>query len=86
MSTGGGFSWAKFLLDQGKTSAQLEQVRQDIKDLKATLADVKKAQEETKVLVGAVRGGYKTILVTATLVGAIATLAARWWVASHAGG
>jgi predicted esterase YcpF (UPF0227 family) len=80
------FSWAKFLQDQGRASAQLEQLRHDVKSLQAKVDAMVKSQEETKVLVGSFRGAYKTIAVTATIVGAIATLAARWWVAMNSGG
>ena len=80
-----GFSWVRFLQDQGKQSAQLDQVRKDIQKMEAKLDSIARAQVETKVLVGSFRGAYKTIAITATIVGAVATLAARWWVASHSG-
>lgn len=83
-------NWAKFLSDHGKATAQLEQVRADIRDMRIKMDAMAKAQVasqvETKVLVGSLRGAYKTIAITATVVGAIATLAARWWVATHSGG
>jgi len=81
----GGFNWARFLQDQGKAAAHLEQLRADHKRLEAKVDALTKSQEETKVLVGSFRGAYKTIAVTATIVGAVATLAARWWVATQGG-
>lgn len=77
------FNWTKFFQEQGRASAQLEQVRLDVKRIEDKLDAVARAQVETKVLVGAVRGGYKTIATTALVVGAIATLIARWWVITH---
>lgn len=79
----GGFNWTRFLQEQGRSSAQLEQVREDVKRIEAKLDAIAKAQIETKLLVGAVRGGYKTIAVTALVVVTIATLVARWWAATH---
>lgn len=81
----GAFSWARFFQDQGKQAAEIAQVRADLKAVNAKLDAIAKEQSETKVLVGSVRGGYKTIAWTAAVVGALATLAARWWVALHAG-
>jgi hypothetical protein len=81
----GGWSWARFLQDQGKQAAQLDQVRADVKALHAKLDAIAKEQTATKVLVGSVRGGYKTVAVVTTVVVVLATLAARWWVAAHTG-
>lgn len=83
-------NWPQFFQQQGKLVAQVEQARQDLAKVQGKLDAMAKSQTEhqleNKVLVASVTGAYKTIAITATIVGAVATLAARWWVASHSGG
>jgi hypothetical protein len=86
---GCGVNWPQFFQQQGKLVAQVEQARQDLAKVQAKLDAMARAQAEsqlqTQVLVASAKGAYKTIAVTATIVGAVATLAARWWVATHSG-
>lgn len=87
---GGTVNWPQFFQQQGKLVAQVEAQTRELAKLQAKLDAMAKGQEafrvETKVLVGSFRGAYKTIAITATIVGAVATLAARFWVAAHSGG
>jgi hypothetical protein len=82
----GGFNWARFFQDQGKSLAQLEQLRAEVKGLQAKLDSVAKSQAETHTLVAAARGAWRAIAIATAIIGALATLAARWWVALHTGG